>query len=205
MADNISIAADDQSSVYHQRVIQEVQVAAVPADQGGRDLGGTVGAAAFVENRPRVIRTQLTPTISTSIYAAGDAVGGLLTFTSTALATGGTAYLESVVLLDKDREAAAGYELWLFDRTFTAMADNAAWDPSDADLLNSLGFIEIVAADGAQTATTATLYTWGQTTDQGPYPLVLNGTSLFGQLVTRGTPTFTTTSDIVVTATFRQN
>lgn len=200
MADNVTMAADDISSVFYPRV-----KVSVGADGSATDLDGTAARGAYVDPRLLLVRKTATPTISTSAYTAGDAVGGLLTFSNVARASGGTAYIESAVLLDKDKEAAAAYELWLFDRTFTATTDNAAFDPSDADLANLLGVLKFASTDGTLTSTTATVYTWPQTTAMNPFPLVLNGTDLFGQLVTRGTPTFTTTADIVVSIVCRQN
>lgn len=164
---------------------------------------GTAARGAYVDPRLLLVRKQLTPTVSTVQYTAGDAVGGLLEFTSVARASGGTALALSFILHDKAKQTAAAYELWLFDRTFTATANNDPFDPSDADLLNLLGVVKFNSGDGTQTSTTATVYTWPQTVATAELPLVLNGTSLFGQLVTRGTPTLGTTSDIAVTGIFQ--
>lgn len=197
----MTLAADDISSVFYPRV-----KVSVGADGSATDLDGTSARGAYVDPRLLLVRKQATPTVSTSpAYTAGDAVGGLLTFSSAVRASGGTCYLESATVLDKAKQTAAGLELWLFDRTFTNTADNAAFDVSDSDLANCLGMIEFAAGDGASTSTTATLYTWPQSVGIGPYPLVLNGTDLFGQLVTRGTPTFASTSDIVISLMLRQN
>ena len=201
MADNITFGTDDVSSVIYPRV--KLMLGA--DGSATADADGTAARGQYVDPRCLLARKQVTPTVSTSAYTAGDAVGGLLTFANAVRASGGTCYLESAVLHDKAKQAAAAYELWLFDRTFTSTADNAAFDPSDADLLNCLGVIKFNSADGTLTSTTATIYTWPQTVATREFPLVLNGTDLFGQLVTRGTPTLGSTTDIVVTLTLRQN
>jgi hypothetical protein len=137
------------------------------------------------------IRIAQTPTISTGIYAAGDAVGGLLTFTGAARYSGGGGIIQSVAILDLDQERAP-LELVLFNQSFTNSADNAAFDPSDADLANIVAVIPISQ--------------WFNFFDNAvgvaanlAVPFQLAGTAnLFGQLVTRGTPTYTATSDISV-------
>ena len=79
-----------------------------------------------------------------------------------------------------------------FDVTFTAMSDNAAWAPSESDLRNLVAIIS--TANGAWFAAgtpSAARVECSQRYD-------LDGTSLFGQLVTRGTPTFAATDDVTV-------
>jgi len=143
--------------------------------------------------RPKTIA--ITPTISAAaIYAAGDALGGLLEFTDAGNADYGSGVIEGLVIIDDDQEQ-DGLELHLFDRTFTATADNAPWDPTDADLENWIGFLEIVAGDYADFTDNSAAILRNQNL---PFNLVSGGTSLFGQLVTRETPTYTLVGDITV-------
>jgi hypothetical protein len=133
------------------------------------------------------------PTVTAGAYSAGDAVGGLLTFANAARVSGGGGVIKSVTIID-DAGQDAELELWLFDRTFTAMADNAAWAPSEADLENLVGVISTAdSARGWMAAGTPSVITIDVATR-----FDLNGTSLFGQLVTRGTPTFAATDDVTV-------
>jgi len=132
-----------------------------------------------------------TPTIDTDAYTANDNVGGLLEFANAARVSGGGGLLNKVVIID-DAKQDAELELWLFDRTFTQGADDAAWSPSEADLEN---LVDVVStADG----------TYYDTASQGVCVIELarrydlNGTSLFGRLVTRGTPTYAATDDLTV-------
>ena len=134
-------------------------------------------------------------TIAAGAYTAGDAVGGLLTFANAASISGGSGYIVDIIIVDNAGQNVP-YELHLFDRTFTAMADNAAWDPSDADMQNWLGFINVATSDrAAGSNNSGSNKTSGQ---RMPKKYILNGTSLFGQLVTRGAPTYAATDDITV-------
>ena len=135
---------------------------------------------------------EVTPTISTLIYAAGDAVGGLLEFPFAGGSDGQGGRIVGAAVVDEGDQAAA-LKLALFDVTFTATADQAAFDPSDDDMRNCIGIIDFAAADYAggvnnQIATKSNL----------GMPYVPVGTSLFGQLFTSGTPTYPATNDLTV-------
>jgi len=146
---------------------------------------GEVGSPGFT--------VALTPTVTAGAYTAGDAVGGLLTFTNVARTSGGGVVLKSVVIID-DAGQDEELELWLFDQTFTAMADNAAWAPSEADLENLIGIVSTEdSSNGWCEAGTPSAIDI-----EVSKRLDLDGTSLFGQLVTRGTPTFAATDDVTI-------
>lgn len=134
-----------------------------------------------------------TPTITAGAYVAGDAVGGLLTFASAARISGGGGVIKTVSVVD-DAGQDAELELWLFNQTFTAMTDNAAWAPSEADLENLVGVISTEdSAQGWLAAGTPSAITIDVATRYD-----LTGTSLFGQLVTRGAPAFAATDDVTI-------
>ena len=133
-----------------------------------------------------------TPTVTAGAYSAKDVVGGLLTFADAALYTGGGGVIKDVIIHD-DAGQDAETELWLFNATFTAIADNGAWNPSQADMRKLVCIIS--TADGAwfdAGTESAARVEASQRYD-------LAGTSLFGQLVTRGTPTYAATDDVTVT------
>ena len=134
-----------------------------------------------------------TPTVTAGAYSAGDAVGGLLTFANAARTSGGGGVTMGVIIID-DNGQDVKIELWLFNQTFTAMSDNAAWAPSEADLENLIGIIS--TGDSAQGWLAAGTPSAIDIECTNRYDLV--GTSLFGQLVTRGTPTFAATDDVTV-------
>jgi hypothetical protein len=186
-----TIATDDVGGVHYQRV---------------KLVDGTADSSALIPGEAnrglktynwKVARFSATPTISAgSAYAAGDALGGLLTFANVARFSGAGVRLKSFIMIDEDLEQAAT-ELVLFDRTFTASTNNAVFDPTDADLLNLVAVVPIALYAAFNDNCV------GYSCDID-IPLVLNGTSLFGQLVTRGTPTYTATDDITVILTVLQ-
>jgi hypothetical protein len=140
------------------------------------------------------------PAISTSIYATGDALGGKLTFEN-AVGAGGAGVLHAVTLVDLDKELAE-VDLVLFDQDFTASSDNAVFDPTDADLANCIGVIKVRSSDYASFNDNAVACVTG-------VGLAFEGSggtrNLYGQLVVRGTPTYTAASDIRVRITVLQD
>lgn len=162
----------------------------------GTQMLGTVGFDQTTHGTTNLVSSKgitvsQTPTVTAGAYSANDAVGGLLTFAAAALGTGLGGVVKDVLILD-DAGQDAEMELWLFDQTFTAMSDNAAWAPSEADLRNLVCIIS--TTDGAWFAAgtpSAAMVEANQRYD-------CTGTSLFGQLVTRGTPTFAATDDVSV-------
>ena len=142
----------------------------------------------------------VTPTITAGAYAAGDAVGGLLTFAQAASIYKGDAILTKIVIID-DAMQDAILDLWLFDQTFTPTADNDPFDISDADLQNCVGVLHIVAADyeDALDNSVATVEC------EFDFTLVATGTSLFGQLVNpTDTPTYAAIDDLTIKLTVRR-
>ena len=143
-----------------------------------------------VNTRQNRTAIQVTPVVSTSpAYASGDAVGGLMTFSNAARFSGATIVIESVIVVDKSKQAPA-LVLQLFDRSVTVASDNAAADWSDSDIL--FGFAPIQLSNWETNASNSIC---GRVVNM---PVKLNGTDLYGQFLTRGTPTFVGTSDIVV-------
>jgi hypothetical protein len=174
----------------------------MPRGRGVTDSSPTLGDGAFtpVETEDPIDIVQQ-PTISAAgIYAAGDALGGLLTFVNAARVAGGGT-ITKIVITDEDQELAP-IELHLFNQTFTATADNAPWDPGDADLANYIGYVDIPATDYADFVdNSAAAKASGL---RMPFDYGLVGTSLFGQMVVRSAPTYTATDDITIKITVRR-
>lgn len=81
-------------------------------------------------------------TSSGSVYAAGDVVGGLMTFTDICGSNGGKFQIESMRIFEKTSQQPP-LRLWLFSvNSITVASDNAKFDPTDADMQTCLGFIE---------------------------------------------------------------
>lgn len=168
-------------------------------EEGTDRIPGSAARGLAVDPRMKVARLTATPTISNGVaYAAKDAIGGLLTFSNAARTSGGSCRIDSVQILDKGQQLAA-MDLLFFDRSITAPTDNAVFAPSDGELANALGFVALSAGDYADLSTNAVAdVPFGR-------EVVLNGTDLFAVLVARGTPTYTSTSDLVVTVTVTQD
>lgn len=161
------------------------------------------------DTQTRII--QVSPTVTAGAYSANDALGGLLVFKDALLPGEQTGVILTVTLQDNASQDIAT-DLVLFNQTFTATADNDAFAPSDADLANCLGVISIAAGDYATFSANsiATVRNAGF----GVKSVDVAGTktgaeagdgNLYGQLVTRGTPTYVATTDIKVTITVLQD
>ena len=142
-----------------------------------------------------------TPTITAGAYSANDAVGGLITFSSAAYATFGGGIIQTITIID-DAKQDAESELHLFNQTFTPTADNAAFNPSDDDMENWVGSLSVNPADYTDFVNNS----GASVSNIGlAFNLVTTGQDLFGQLVTRGTPTYTATDDLTIKPTILQD
>jgi hypothetical protein len=138
-----------------------------------------------------------TPTITAGAYASGDTVGGLLTFANAAITASCT--LVGAVLVDKNAAVKAFLELQLFRTTFTPAADNDAHAITDAEALTYVGSVNFVNYTGSANNAFCSVPAPG-------IPIVLStGTSVFGILVARDTPTYTGTADLTVVLIFQRN
>ena len=84
---------------------------------------------------------------NTTAYTAGDVVsvtaGAAMEFTS-----GGEGLVRAAVLIDSAAESTKPeFDLFLFTVKPTIAADNAAFAPTDAEMLNCVGVIVFLAAD----------------------------------------------------------
>lgn len=132
------------------------------------------------------------PAITAGAYHAGDAVGGLMTFVNAASVYRSNGKITKVVLVD-DANQKANLKLWLFNQTIaSAAADNAPFDPTDADLEFCIGCIDIPAAN-YMTATDNSVASVDADLD---FVLVAGGSSLFGQFQCVATPTYVAVTDI---------
>jgi len=136
-----------------------------------------------------------TPVVDTSAYATGDLIGGKLTFSPPAgTSYQGTGYIVSVSITDK-ADQAVDLELVLFhtNPSSTTFTDQAAFDPADADL----AYVSSVIA----LASSTTFFTYNDNGVHflGSLAIPFKGKTLYGALVSRGTPTFAAASDVTVT------
>jgi len=152
----------------------------------------------------RVVKVQLvleaTPTVSASaIYASGDSVGGEITL-SNALREkfavndlrNGTATIRSVVITDLGKQS-ANLDVIFFDTVpANGFGDNVPITVTDVDLVNVIGVAQIttwVAFNDSSVGIAHDLY----------IPFALGtGTKLYAAIVSRGTPTYASTSDLTL-------
>ncbi len=152
----------------------------------------------FVAPCPIVVGTVLTPTIDTAAYATGDRVGSVITIPA-ALASGRAGQLVGATLVDKAKQKAT-LELWIFKASPTLVgADNAAFDITDANLLTAafVGIIDFTAASYADTSSNSVCVGTVRGTPGGNY-VTSGSANLFGVFVSRGTPTYASTTDLVL-------
>lgn len=90
------------------------------------------------------------PTITAGAYSANDAVGGVMTF-PVGNGPRRSGIIAGATLIDCDAEGAA-LNLFLFSHNITSVADNAAFDPTDAEMLRCIGVISFGASDYASAA-----------------------------------------------------
>lgn len=93
----------------------------------------------------------LTRPANTTAYTAGDAVTdnvtGLLLFNNAARNSGRTGSIDSATVLCSANQATKpDLELWLFSKSIASTADNAAWAPSDTEILDLIGVISFPVA-----------------------------------------------------------
>ena len=135
-----------------------------------------------------------TPTLDTSIYAAGDACGGLLTFD---LGLGfKTALIKKAELLDDVVSPdSADMELHLFTDPTMVVADQAAFAVSRANYIAGkyVGKISFASADYAATPIGTNAGAVLNIQDDLNMLVPLTSGKIYGQLVCTATPTFAAT------------
>ncbi len=157
------------------------------------------GVIQSIDPRPLVTRIQVTQTVAASLHAIKDAVGGIATFANATRAAGKSVRIEALTLRSIDQQLGA-YDLILFDTSPSGtVTDDAAFDPTDADLLNCVGKIAIGGTDYSDFSDNAIAHvTVGLTA-------VLQSTSLYGCLVVRSAVTYASTVGPTITLTLVQD
>lgn len=134
-------------------------------------------------------------------YGAGDLVGTKMSFTDILVNDMGGAAIKSVQVVDKGKQVKA-LDLILFNEnlasntgagTIWATGDNTALVVADSDLLNAVALVSVGTGDYSAFSANAIAVV---TTDLPIY--IRSGRGLYGLLVARGTPTYTSTDDLVV-------
>ena len=147
MADNVAItagsgtaiAADDISSVWHQRVKIEIGADGTAAD---------VSAAnpVPITSQSTTMLAAVALSLDTSAYADGDVLADTQAFTSVARANDVGFVLQSVVLVDKDDQG-MGLDLVLLSANNSLGTENSAPNISDANAEAIQGMVQISTSD----------------------------------------------------------
>lgn len=183
MADN-SYKLNDPDNTLLKKILRTLRNDGDSGDSSGSVLSGSVGGFTKL--------IKVVPVINTSAYTGGDAVGGKQTLTDALRSSGGTAVLESIMVLDRGNQKAA-LEILIFDADPTAatITNNSPFVFSTDDL-KVLARIPVAASDYVtlDSKATATIKGIGVTLKAE------TGTSLYAAVVTTGTPTYVSASDL---------
>jgi len=146
--------------------------------------------------RPQIVEVPIT--VTTSAYTAEDVIGGTLTSgTLTQYAGGG--YIAWVRLVDDDDEKAA-LRLYVYREAPSTIADAAAFAPTEADWLKTLGCIELATANYDASGADACIVAAGidRKTDREIIFDSLPAGKLFFRLVCDATPTYADANDLTL-------
>jgi len=126
--------------------------------------------------------------VTAGAYSANDVVGGLITFTGL---RGGV--LEAIAITDNAAQS-VDYLLVLFESAPTDITDNATFDIADADLVKIIYQHTLTSATDRQ-AFTDNSYHFAHNLYKR---LRSAGGTIYGFLITPGTPTYAATTDVSV-------
>jgi hypothetical protein len=135
----------------------------------------------------------VTLTTAAAEHAAGDVLGGKIEFENAGRSDGGAGVAGPLVIVD-DSGSDVELELWLFNSEPTAINDDAAFAPTEADLHDLAGVISTSGKSWMAAGTPSVITVEDRFV---PYQ-ISSGRSLWGYLVTRGAITPAATDDITV-------
>lgn len=123
-------------------------------------------------------------------YTANDAVGALQTIEGAARGYGNKAILLSLTIVEVLTTQAPALEIYFFDRSITAIANNAPFTPGVSDLTNCLGVVSVASSDWKTFSGVGAVATIG---GSGGLPLMMraldNNATIYAQVRCTGTPT----------------
>jgi hypothetical protein len=153
----------------------------------------------------RSVLISVTPTITAAAYTAGKQLGGVTKVPNVAANSGGGGTLVSIAVLDKANQKSA-LDVLLFNASPTLISsDTATFDISDAELVSKyLARVNVPSANyktnGASTNADAVVGNIWEKVQASA-----NALDLYIVLVSQGTPTYTSTTDLVLKLGFEQN
>lgn len=147
-------------------------------------VSGNVGGKTFV--------LKVNPTISTSVYVAGNTIGAIQTLTNAVTVSSGTGILESLILLDKSNQKAP-MDIFIFESNPAAATttDHAAFVFS-TDNLKVIARVSVTAGDYVTVNSNAIAIKTGL-----GIAVKANGSAnLYAVAVTSSTPTYAGANDL---------
>jgi len=161
---------------------------AITPGTGATIATDTVGGVEYQRVRfgTKATVVSASPTLDTSAYASGDCLHTTVITFASAVEASLSGFVENMIILDKLVQSQP-CELWLFSATVAPAAANAAHSISDGDAALCIGVIS------AGPYYASALNSVSVTKNIG-LAIKCAATSLFGILVTRGTPTYSADS-----------
>lgn len=136
-----------------------------------------------------VIRTPFQDVgVNTDIYTSGDALG-----VKTSVSVPGRGVIMKIQVIDRDSED-VNLDVVMFDTDIAGTAANAAFAPTDVELSTLVGAILV---DTWKTFSTNSL----GVVDNIGFPYETKTGVIYFQCVTRGTPTYTAITDLLISFT----
>ncbi|MAH50720.1 hypothetical protein CMI37_33180 [Candidatus Pacearchaeota archaeon] len=124
-------------------------------------------------------------TVDTDIMASGDALGAKNSFVVPRFGT-----IHSIVVRDAAKQS-ANLDVVFFAEDITGTATNAAFDPTDAELLTCIGAVLVDTWKAFNDNSLGSV-------DNVGLPFYAPASRIYFQCVTRGTPTYVAATDIQV-------
>lgn len=148
-----------------------------------------------------------TPTVDTAAYATGDLIGTKLEFENALREVKGSGFITGIVIADKGAQT-ADLDLVIFssDPSSTTFTDNAAFDIADADLSKIVRVVHFTSTNRFSFADNMVHELNNQLL--AVRALDANGSTnstLYGALISRGTPDFVTAGDVTITIGISQD
>lgn len=149
---------------------------------------------------PRTIQCSVAQTVTaSSAYASGNVVGGKISCANAVRSGGLGGLIQTVWVSDKSGQIQP-YEFWPFnsDPSATTVTNKSAIAINAADLSKVAAPPIVIPSTATVLGATTTMGITGASGLATSFRLADGNTTLYGILVTRGTPTYTSTSDVGV-------
>lgn len=136
-------------------------------------------------------------------YSSGDVLGAVNTIAGAVNDSKGVAKLDTIIVLDKANQK-SDIDLVFFDSApdNSIGADNAAYALNDADLSKVVGRVSVAAANYVSSSTTNAEATIKDV--ELSMQSIAGSEALYVAVISRGTPTYGSASDLIIKLCFEQ-